>query len=336
MLGIVRQLELVAVELEEASRLTAIGRVPQLRLAYLLIDNASEIIMDGEVRRETYLQGINLALLRSMSSMNPPAGEEERVAQRLEGLRQRIVPEDKLAEIEQRFPAKVNFLAERGRLSTHQGIALRRLHRYRNDMYHGLRLSREVLLPTTLLYFDLACSMLAKWKFQRSWSSAEPYTDLATFGLDPRDLTRDDATEMVASKLRTGITFDLNETREALQVHLLDRLGAIDSAINFISRNVKEEFEHRDDVIKLVQLGLQGQQLTINQLRGVRFPVSARTLVGWRSRLRKIGDADDRDGVMARFVAMEDAMARFEDQVLEFAAQIDRMIQYEIDLARGK
>jgi len=68
-LGAVLELELVAVEIEEASRLAAIGRVPHLRLAFLLLDNAVEAMLRLEVQNETHLQDVNAALAQRLRSM---------------------------------------------------------------------------------------------------------------------------------------------------------------------------------------------------------------------------------------------------------------------------
>lgn len=49
-----KQLELVIVQFEEVKKLIRVGRVPQLRLAFILLDSAVELIMHRKVQRELY------------------------------------------------------------------------------------------------------------------------------------------------------------------------------------------------------------------------------------------------------------------------------------------
>jgi hypothetical protein len=52
-----QRLELVIVQFKEVKRLIEVGRVPQLRLAHILLDSAVELIMHppgrGRLRRRT-------------------------------------------------------------------------------------------------------------------------------------------------------------------------------------------------------------------------------------------------------------------------------------------
>ncbi|MEU6011501.1 hypothetical protein [Streptomyces sp. NPDC047453] len=58
-----KQLELVIVQFEEVKRLIGVGRVPQLRLAFILLDSAVELIMHRKAQDELALEHWDLQRL---------------------------------------------------------------------------------------------------------------------------------------------------------------------------------------------------------------------------------------------------------------------------------
>ncbi len=131
-----------------------------------------------------------------------------------------MLSDRKIEKLEREFGANANFLADRGKLDPAVATIAKNLHRYRNGLYHRLQLRKEVLRPATYVYFDVACSVLATWTFQRSWSSEEAYEDLARFGVTQYDLFENDVTNRVASHLRASVGIDLASARTALIDHL--------------------------------------------------------------------------------------------------------------------
>lgn len=57
------RLELIVVQLEEAKGMIEKGRLPNLRLAYLLIDSVTELILHRTVQTELQHQGMLKKLL---------------------------------------------------------------------------------------------------------------------------------------------------------------------------------------------------------------------------------------------------------------------------------
>jgi hypothetical protein len=249
----VHELELVAVEIEEAGRLATIGRVPHLRLAFLLLDNAVEVMLHQEVQLETRFQDVNVELRRRLRAMQQVHGDKPEFMALLADIESRVLRERKVEDLEELFRAKVNFLANRKKLDPAVATIAKKLHRYRNVLYHRLQLRKDVLEPATLVYFDVACSVLATWTFQRSWSSEEAYEDLPRFGVTHHDLFSDDLTARVARQLRASVRIGAARVRTALINHLNGRLDDLNEAISVIRAAMPEQYDDPDDVFRIVQ-----------------------------------------------------------------------------------
>ena len=329
-------LELVVVEIEEAGRLARIGRVPHLRLAFLLLDNAVEVMLHREVEGETWFQGVNVAMTVQMRSMEHIHGDKPEFMALLADIESRVLPERKMEDLEERFRAKVNFLAERKRLDPAVATIVKKFHRYRNDLYHRLQLRREVLEPGTLVYFDVACAILASWRFQRSWSSGEPYTDLARFGVTLHSAFKDDITSHVAMQLRESVGIDVESVRSALISHLNGRLDDLDHVIVMIRDAMPEEYDEPDDVFRIIQSDWKNELPPPSDLRSRRFPVSERKLQLWRRQVGSLTGITDRYAMYARYAEIEDAFESFEEEANDLYEAIERMVQQAIDEERGK
>ena len=332
------QLELVAVQLDEALNLIKVGRIPQLRLAFLLIDNAAELMMYRTTKEETEYQFLYVSMHHQAKLMQSRVADDAEIRARIQDLENKIIPEEKLKEIDREFRAKVNFLVARGRLDPSLGTILKKLHRYRNDMYHQARIRKALIETAALVYFDVACALLAAWAPPRMSSTSEPYTDLERFGIGRHDLFKDGLCNQVAQRLRDEAGVDATGVRSALISHLNERLDELDEMISFvIEEGVPPEFSSLDDAIRLIQADLMGPELPpLEDLRQQRFPVQSRTLRLWRIQVTQLAKVTDRYEMYSRFAAIEDRFETFEERVRTVAGLVDSRIQFEIDQARGK
>ncbi|MFJ9675337.1 hypothetical protein ACIRP5_31660 [Streptomyces sp. NPDC101221] len=168
-----KRLELVVVQFEEVKRLIGIGRVPQLRLAHILLDSAVELIMhrmvDAELDCEQY-DFDRLENLRRLDAMRksdnplhrrfaagPSDGQLSAEIEKLEGM---VTSKKKRQKINYNFRDKIDFLVERTRLPAAIAPVLKKLHDYPNETYHRDQHRLEVIRPAVLIYFDVACTVL--------------------------------------------------------------------------------------------------------------------------------------------------------------------------------
>jgi hypothetical protein len=332
----VLDLELVAVQIEEAGRLAKIRRVPHLRLAFLLLDNAVEVMLHREVESETFFQDVNVAMKVQMHRMQAFHGNKPEFMALMSDIEAQVLPDRKMGDLEEHFRTKVNFLAEQKRLDLPVATIVKKLHRYRNDLYHRLHLRREVLEPATLIYFDVACAVLATWHFQRSWSSAESYEDLARFGVTAHGLFQEDATTRVASQLRESVGMDVSAIRTALSSHLDGRLDDLEETVAMVRAAMPDEYDDPDDVYRIVQSDWKNELPAPSELRKHRFPVLGRKLPLWRRQVASLTDISERYAMYARYATIEDDFESFEAQATALYEAIDRLVQQAVDEERGK
>ena len=332
------RLELVAVQIEEAHRLAQIGRLPHLRMAFLLLDNAAEMMLVRMFERATeHLemdQMILDGLLREQS-----VHDSEAMQLRIAELQTKVIPTAKFRKIEQGFSEKANFLVERGKLDLSTAEILKRLHHYRNLMYHQLEM-RSTLISTALsVYFDVDCEILAGWTTPRIMSSEHSHSDLRRIGIDPDTMFDDTVCRRTSDILRTLAGIDVDSVRVALVEHLHERINEIDEDIDFIFENSSHlAIETRDDLIRLIQLiGDDGRKLpSLQELRATRVSTDTRKIESWTRRIEALASMSDRLVLYARFAGIELEFEPFEELVQHIAGVIDRKIQFDIDVARGK
>jgi hypothetical protein len=330
------QLELIAVELEEAGRLIKVGRIPHLRLAFLLLDNAAEVMMHRAVQDETQLQGVYRNLRREMLSMQSFYADNADFMDQLRDIEGKVLPERTLDRLDAEFRAKANFLVERGLLDSSLATIVKKLHRYRNELYHEMHIRKAVLEPATLVYFDVACSLLVTSKRPRSYSSGESYIDLSRFGVTHHDAFADDTTARVAAHLRTEVGMDIPKVRAALVDHLTGRLDDLDEVIYMIHAALPDRYRELNDAIHVIQTNWADELIPVEELRRQRFPVSARKLRLWRKQVASLADIADRYAMFARFAAIEDAFETFEARAQDLYDSIERTIQSAIDQEDGR
>lgn len=136
--------------------------MPHLRLACILLDSVTELILHRTVQAELWDQELLAGLLAKCRPLAAD-GHEEAAAEIL-SIEARVISKSKLRDIDRNFDAKVAFLADREVLDPTLCPVLEKLHKYRNEMYHRDKLRREVPDPATLIYFDSACTALEAYK----------------------------------------------------------------------------------------------------------------------------------------------------------------------------
>jgi len=332
------RLELVAVQIEEAHRLALIGRVPHLRMAFLMLDNAAEMMLLRMVERDTEHREMDQMLLDGMLRVQS-VRDSVAISSRIAELQAKIIPSAKLRKIEQGFNEKANFLVERGILDSSTGAILKRLHHYRNLMYHQVEM-RSALISTALsVYFDVDCEILAGWAPPRVMSSEHSYSDLQRIGISPQTMFDDTICRRTSDILRALARIDVDSVRVALVEHLHERINEVDEDIDFIFNNSSQlGLETRDDLIRFIQwIDDDGRRLpSLQELRATRVSTDMKKIASWRRRIEALASLLDRLVLYARFAAIELEFEPFEERVRYVAGVVDRKIQSDIDEARGK
>lgn len=328
------RLELIVVQLEEAKELIAKGRVPHLRLAYILLDSVTELILHRTVQAVLWDQELWTGLLAKCRELAADGHEE--AAAEIPSIEARVISKSKLRDIDRNFDAKVAFLADREVLDPALGPVLEKLHKYRNEMYHRDKLRREVLQPATLIYFDSACTALEAYQPPMVAFTGNPLgPELSRFTGGSSGFLEMGLPQRIAAQLRREVGLDLSQVRSALGQYLAARLDEITDGLTFIEDNLGVPQLVRGDALRLVQANLAANP-TLEQVRGKKYQYSKTDMEQWRRRISALKSITDKHELVREYAAIEDAFEPFEELVEKAVMAVDREVQLQIDIARGK
>ncbi|MCA2218029.1 hypothetical protein [Jidongwangia harbinensis] len=324
------------VQLDEVRRLIKVGRVPQLRLAHILLDSAVELIMHRMV--EEYLQWEdrdfdqleNLYRMRKWRKNGTQM--QRRFANRLteaelEGEIARLEPlvtsKATRRDIKGKFPCKVEFLVEKGALPQALVPVLRKLHAYRNETYHRDHHRTGILLPAVLIYFDIVCTVLDLYHPGTMIRADEVGPELARLRPDWRAESPFEIPHIAATKLREEVGLDLSALQDALADHLSLRLEELLSGLEYIDQNNPRR--NAGEAIRLMQVGNDDVDAIFNPdvLLSRRLPITVQDIRDWAERAEALREVADRDALFAEFAALEDLFEPLERRVNEAVWQID-------------
>ncbi|MFF2129744.1 hypothetical protein ACFVW1_31050 [Streptomyces olivochromogenes] len=333
-----KRLELVVVQFEEVKRLIEVGRVPQLRLAHILLDSAVELIMhrmaEAELDRERY-DFDQLERLRRLEAMrksdNPlqrrfaTGPSDEQLSSEIKKFEGTVTSKRKRKRINDTFVDKIDFLVERARLPGGIAPVLKKLHDYRNETYHRDQHRVEVIRPAVLIYFDAACTVLDLYEPGVLIDDGCLGPELARFQ-DDRPGHRDpfEVSHRAAKQLREEVGLDLAAVRTALVDHLLGRLDDLESGLAYVEEN-SVNGAAPGDAIRIMQVE-DGDIETIfdnEVLRSRKYPLTMKDVRSWIERATAMADTDDKHALCAELAALEDEFEDLEAKVRDAVWRID-------------
>ncbi|MDQ0375974.1 hypothetical protein [Cellulomonas humilata] len=339
-----KSLELIIVQFNEVERLIAIGRVPQLRLAYILLDSAVELIMhrmakselDGE--RYPFAQLENLRRIETGSDRVFRAERQRLGADwlraEIEKLEATVVSKRRRSKIDREFAEKIDFLIGRGRLPNDLGPVLKKLHEYRNETYHRDHHRIEVIRPAVLVYVDAACTVLENYEPDTLISGdfdkplgpelALLHEDLPT----PRDLFQ--LPHLAAKQLREAVQLDLNAVRSALGEHLLARLADLQDNIAYVEENLTGRDVIPGDAILAMQIQDGDAEAIFDPevMRSRNYPLTMNDLRSWVERATALESMSDKHALFTEFAAIEDCFEKVEQVARKAVWDIDEQANW--------
>ncbi|MGW6943793.1 hypothetical protein ACWGF3_32960 [Streptomyces xanthophaeus] len=330
--------ELIVVQLEEAKRLMQVGRVPQLRIAFILLDNAVEVLVHRLTESALAHQEWLGRALAQLKKVEPPESHADFLQKQIRELEGEAIPRSKIKDIERNFEAKVSYATSLNIVPSPLLPVLTKLHQYRNETYHRDKLRRELIYPATLIYFEAACSILAANKPMMSYSSdATPGPEIMRHLGDqgPSAIFRADFYQLIAQSLRHEMGLGVDHLGGILRDHLNARLNEVEANVAFIRENLAASTLKAGDVLRLVQADLSGNP-SLEQIRSRKYRYTLACFTKWRSEAQTLNGMRDRTAMFAQYAIIEDDFEPLEEKVKEAAFEVDREIQLQFDLARGK
>ncbi len=325
--------DVLASQLREVKRLLRRGSAAQLRVAYILLDNAAEVIMHRSLYPELINNEFQATLLKRWEEAIEGTDNPEVLAH-YEAAKGLVITAKKLNKIENDFAEKANFLLGRGKLSTDTATSLKELHRYRNEMYHQDHVRYDVLRAVTAVYFDVVCCLVERY---------DETTQHPVFLGPPITLSTSARTEKfkppantLVKELRAGIKWDWPEVAGELKKKLAGRIEKTASTVwvlNLLLGDVGEEI-----VLKLAQTYRDQPTSGPDELRDLAVPYASSDLWQWARRIDRLDPNGDHIRFFNHFAEVERSFEALEEPVRSLLADLERtrdwLIEKQIEDAR--
>lgn len=329
------RIERVVVQLLEARRLTDERTQPHGRLALLLLDNLAEILLYREADHQLAMLAIFRPTLERLNQASSVDAEAARLSARLS---ERTVSRRREQKIRQYFGAKLDFLVQKEALDAAHARMLRKLHKYRNEAYHRDMIRQDALQSAVDIYLYLACELMRVLPVHSySHSSHQPSKYLAPYIEELGTLDGFRIQSRVAEQLQHEKQFDSAGINAFLRKHLLARIEDIHETLEFwVSglpniRDAAQLLHHCQIPEDAIQS--PADLLTLDELR-VDHDFSS--LEAWKEQAASIREDMSVVEAFVTFADIEDEFEELEAQVIRFAEEMDRAIQEEADIRRGK
>lgn len=340
-------LERLAVQLVEARRMAMDGGVARGRLALLLFDNAAETLLRASAASYLLTADMYGNAWRHVDGYAPLDANDQLILARIKAT---LVSLSRRKRIEREFDALVDFVFEQKDWPLGEEFAscLKVLHRFRNAAYHRDEVRSDVLGPAVSIHAYLVAHLL---QYRRAWirsidtvppgvtefmegkSIADNYLGLAGAALSG------DLEDQIAARLLRDFHLDDGEISQVLGEHLHGRLDAVERDLTAIADYLCPfPTSSREFAIRAVQcdptewdLPQPPQDIWVRPIE-----VTTESIDAWRDSATVIKAIDRALAALSAFGDLEREIAAFEAKSSLLAEHVDRAIQYEIDIARGK
>ena len=324
------------VQLEEARKLIQQGDVAHLRLALILLDNAVEVMMHRVIEGKMMYSDMYERMLENFPS-DPPDAKGKEIRQELAT---HVVPRKRQKEIRRLFGEKIKFLSENhDKIPVPCARALKHLHDYRNETQHRDEVRSESINAATLVYFDIAADFLTRLQPGTTVSiGGENYDWLKKYGIQNKHVPSDETRSRIAEGLRDGLPLDIAGIRTALATHLMSRIEAMENQLSFIEESLPP-LVSAETPLKVVQFWHQTPTPVNSSLEDLHAFIpthGANAFEQWRAATEALNAIEDKLDMFDRFATIEDEFEPLEKIIDDTVSDIDRQIQHEIDVMRGK
>ncbi len=238
------------------------------------------------------------------------------------------------------FGEKIKFLSEdRAKIPLPCARALKHLHDYRNETQHQDRVRSESIKPASLVYLDIAVDFLVRLHpGTTSWTGGENYNWLKKYGIPNEFGLPEEIRPRIAEGLRAGLPLDIAGIQTALATHLSDRIDAMENQLIFVEECLPPGLR-TETPLKVIQFWHQHTMppnASLAEVQAFIAPHGSDAFAKWRTATDALNAVEDKLEMFDRFATIEDEFEALEKMINDTVSDIDRQIQHEIDVARGK
>ncbi len=269
---------------------------------------------------------------------------------------------DEREALGQRFDEKVKFVARAGKLSDSQRDFILRAHQFRNECYHAGLVHEDIVWDLAWHYQDLACDLLETlrpgwaWILQfRGAPSGAIEKHLKNAGLEQDWHNLPERLPQIIESVKATKPPRRRALSEAFSASAVRQLERIVEAVEFIAHDGLES-DDLDEALKAVLFRRQPDLDDLKEGLDLQSPdgfrqwaerfeaaeaafrpqVSMATVERWQERATSlIGETAD-SMALVKYTDLCREFAETAEAVAEAATQLDREIQHQIDVLRGK
>jgi hypothetical protein len=327
-------------QIEEAKAFIRRGDISHLRLALLLLDNASEILMYRAVTEELTWHDYRS---RIFSRAKDVMSNDELKAFKMKMGYEPMSSRDRKILL-QKYDAKIDFLIalkKKPRLPSPIGQVLKATHRYRNEAYHRDRIRKESIQPVVIVLFDIVTDlMLIFTPGSISYSSSDHWTGFCKrYGFEHQYQVFPDGLPVIVESLKEDMHPDISGVASALADHIESRLVEMEDALSFLSKDSGAGFSPEEELRRVqfwAQYDYVPQQKDEAQFKDYNAPISLQTFTRWRAQGNQLRHESDKLELFLHFSQTEAEIEPIEERIHQAAGLLDEAIQFAIDQARGK
>ena len=334
------------------------------RLALILIDNATELILHRQCTDRLERDSLASGLWKTFQAITEDTVLEEHV-DFPEGLREYVMTPRQRSKVKGNFlEGKLKVLEDMGDLTAAERRFIAIAHDYRNELYHVGLTHDDITRAIAGYYFLFCCDLFVRMgnlaSLGPSFSSNDRFTDVAGRYLPVRngriDTLHVDRTDL-ARKLRCALSVEIPHLAETLADSARKSIKAVVEQFGFLVRDNPFRF----DASKVIEIAQWQQDLTealdredvdglwvdpnyrksyarVEAALGSTWQKRHTSLPSesWMVRAAAVERETDPLAALALYQSLRNDMAYLEEATLTAAEGLDGWIQNEIDKARGK
>ena len=355
-----RYIVTIVEQLDRASSELATDHPINNRLALILIDNATELILHRRCTSRLARHSMMSRLWKGHRGLaeEEPCQDQSAFSEDLMTPKQRAKARGKFLD------GKLSVLEAMGDLTPTERGFIAIAHGYRNELYHVGLTHDEIIRAIAGHYYSLCCDLFTRMGNQDPFGlthfSSDTYTEVAQRYLPMRNGSIDlfsVETEVLADKLRRALPSDIPKLPEALAESARSSIEMVMHNFEFLIQDnpagldgneVLKRVQWQQDLVKaLERQGVEGARLDpTSQREHLRVAHSLEKT--WRQRHTSVpqdkwllkAEAVRRETnplvAMHLYQSLRDGMAYLEEAIDLAAGELDSWLQLELDIARGK
>ena len=334
------------------------------RLSLILIDNATEVILHRQCSGRLEFDKVMSRLSDAMQSIVQRRPSESDLRSSEDSAKPRLTPKQRAQAGGKSLDGKLKVLEYLGDIGATERRFITIAHEYRNELYHVGLSHDHIIRAIAGRYFLLCCDLFVRMAsgggfFGRVYSSDDEYTEVAKryFPKSGPLGALDVENETLAEKLRCALPPAIPSLAETLADSARQYVSEIVDSCAFLVRDNPFGYDEseiletaqwlRDLADALEREGIDGLWVDSNY-RQEYFRVAIKMNATWEQRhtgiptARWMARADAIEHESDPFIAMDlyqslrNDMTYLEDSIQRAAEDLDRWIQQEIDIRRGK